>query len=88
MLGSRSSAVTVTIVLNVRKLISFMLSVWIFGNHMSALMAAGAALVFGAGALYGWETSVGIKAREAREATSRQKRLLEVNNGSVETKKD
>jgi drug/metabolite transporter (DMT)-like permease len=83
MLGSRSSAVTVTIVLNVRKLVSFMLSVWIFGNHMSMLMAAGAALVFGAGALYGWETSVGMRSRAAE-----QKRQEIEHNGSTEVKKD
>jgi drug/metabolite transporter (DMT)-like permease len=64
LLGSTSSAVTVTIVLNIRKLVSFMLSVWLFGNPMSGLMALGAALVFGAGALYGWETTVGIKRRK------------------------
>ncbi|KAF2674446.1 UAA transporter [Microthyrium microscopicum] len=67
LLGARSSAVTVTIVLNVRKLVSFLLSIWIFGNPMSGLMALGAGLVFGAGALYGWETSVGIKRRKALE---------------------
>jgi hypothetical protein len=83
LLGSRSSAVTVTIVLNVRKLISFMLSVWIFGNPMSSLMAVGAALVFGAGALYGWETSVGIKAR-----AEKQKRQAIEQNGSRNGKKE
>jgi hypothetical protein len=64
LLGSTSSAVTVTIVLNIRKLVSWMLSIWIFGNHLSGLMVVGAALVFGAGALYGWETTVGIKSRK------------------------
>ncbi|KIW07592.1 uncharacterized protein PV09_01544 [Verruconis gallopava] len=64
LLGAKSSAVTVTIVLNVRKLVSFMLSVWLFGNPMSAKMITGAALVFGSGALYGWETTVGIKRRQ------------------------
>lgn len=68
LLGARSSAVTVTIILNVRKLVSFMLSFWIFGNKMTPLMAWGAALVFGAGALYGWETSVGIKRRNTAKA--------------------
>jgi len=36
----------------------------LFGNKLSGQMLFGAALVFGAGALYGWETSVGIKRRE------------------------
>ena len=58
LLSARSSAVTVTIVLNVRKLVSFMFSVWLFGNELSGMMFAGAVLVFGAGGLYGWESSV------------------------------
>ena len=70
LLGAKSSAVTVTIVLNVRKLVSFMLSVWIFGNTLSTRMILGAVLVFGAGALYGWETTVGIKRRK-KEADAR-----------------
>lgn len=65
-LGAKSSAVTVTVVLNIRKLVSFVLSCWLFGNQLSGLMMVGSALVFGAGALYGWETSVGIKRRKAR----------------------
>ncbi|KAH8732906.1 Dolichyl-phosphate-mannose-protein mannosyltransferase-domain-containing protein [Phaeosphaeriaceae sp. PMI808] len=52
-LSANTSAVTVTIVLNIRKLVSFLLSIWIFGNHMGGLMKAGAAVVFGAGALRG-----------------------------------
>lgn len=63
LLGSRSSAVTVTIVLNVRKLVSFMASIWLFGNQLNGSMVVGAALVFGSGALYGWETTVGIPGR-------------------------
>jgi UDP-xylose/UDP-N-acetylglucosamine transporter B4 len=47
----------VTIVLNIRKLVSFILSTWIFGHHLSPMMMLGSALVFGSGALYGWETS-------------------------------
>lgn len=65
LLGAKSSAVTVTIVLNVRKLVSFMLSIWLFGNPLTPLMALGATMVFGSGALYGWETTVGIKRRKA-----------------------
>ena len=57
LLGAQASAVTVTVVLNVRKLVSFVLSTWLFGHRLGAAMAAGAALVFGSGALYGWETS-------------------------------
>lgn len=56
-LSANTSAVTVTIVLNIRKLVSFMLSIWLFGNQMSGLMKIGAIMVFGAGALYGYETT-------------------------------
>jgi dolichyl-phosphate-mannose-protein mannosyltransferase len=37
-LSANTSAVTVTIVLNIRKLVSFLLSIWIFGNQMGGLM--------------------------------------------------
>lgn len=67
-LSANTSAVTVTIVLNIRKLVSFLLSIWIFGNQMSGLMKIGAAMVFGAGALYGWETSYKIPQKRKMEA--------------------
>jgi UDP-xylose/UDP-N-acetylglucosamine transporter B4 len=57
LLAAQSSAVTVTIVLNIRKLVSFILSTLLFGHVMNAKMVLGATLVFGSGALYGWETS-------------------------------
>lgn len=62
-LGANSSALTVSIVLNIRKLISFLISIFAFGNPMSPLMSLGATLVFGSGILYGWETSPGMPAR-------------------------
>lgn len=57
LLSAKSSAVTVTIVLNIRKLVSFILSTLIFGHELNAKMVLGSTLVFGSGALYGWETS-------------------------------
>jgi UDP-galactose transporter len=78
LLGANSSAVTVTIVLNVRKLVSWMLSIWLFGNKLSGLMIVGATLVFGSGALYGWETNIGIKRR------AEQKKLMEARKGGKE----
>ena len=57
LLSAKSSAVTVTIVLNIRKLVSFIFSTILFGHQLSPLMIVGSALVFGSGALYGWETS-------------------------------
>jgi drug/metabolite transporter (DMT)-like permease len=79
LLGSKTSAVTVTIVLNIRKLVSFMLSVWIFGNHLSGLMTIGAAIVFGSGALYTWESSI------RRKKPSPSKRAT-VENGKERSK--
>lgn len=67
-LSANTSAVTVTIVLNIRKLVSFLLSIWLFGNQMSGLMKVGAAMVFGAGALYGWETTYKIPQRKRAAA--------------------
>jgi len=72
-LSANTSAVTVTIVLNIRKLVSFLLSVWLFGNKMSGLMQCGAAMVFGAGALYGWETTYKIPQRRKAEAEKAKK---------------
>jgi UDP-galactose transporter len=82
LLGAKSSAVTVTIVLNVRKLVSWILSIWLFGNPLSGKMVLGAALVFGSGALYGWETTVGIKSRQKKEKQGR------VENGSANGAKE
>ncbi|KAF4552294.1 UAA transporter-like protein [Elsinoe fawcettii] len=67
LLSSRSSAVTVTIVLNVRKLVSFIFSTWLFGHVLSGRMMVGAGLVFGSGALYGWETSWRLPQRRKAE---------------------
>jgi len=72
-LSANTSAVTVTIVLNIRKLVSFLLSIWLFGNQMSGLMQVGAAMVFGAGALYGYETSYRIPKRKAEAAKKAEK---------------
>ncbi|GAB7342630.1 hypothetical protein MBLNU457_g0795t1 [Dothideomycetes sp. NU457] len=66
LLSAKSSAVTVTIVLNVRKLVSFILSTVLFGHALSAKMALGAALVFGSGAIYGFESTVRIPRRRRR----------------------
>jgi len=57
LLSARTSAVMVTVVLNVRKLVSFLLSCVVFGNPVSGLMALGAGVVFVAGAVYGWDES-------------------------------
>ena len=52
LLAAASSALTVTIVLNIRKLVSLLLSIWLFGNQLAAGTLVGAIIVFSAGALY------------------------------------
>lgn len=52
LLAAISSALTVTIVLNIRKLVSLLLSIWLFGNRLAVGTLIGAVIVFGAGGLY------------------------------------
>ncbi|KAJ5808941.1 hypothetical protein N7474_010210 [Penicillium riverlandense] len=55
LLSAKSSSLTVTIVLNIRKLVSLLLSIYLFGNHLASGVLVGAALVFVGGGLYGFE---------------------------------
>ena len=57
LLASVASALTVTIVLNVRKLVSLLLSIWLFDNRLSPGTLLGAFIVFFAGGMYGLEGS-------------------------------
>ena len=66
LLAAESSALTVTIVLNVRKLVSLFLSIWLFGNELAPGVLVGAGVVFGSGLLYAWEGQMRGK-REKRE---------------------
>lgn len=52
LLAAASSALTVTIVLNIRKLVSLLLSIWLFGNRLAFGTLIGACIVFFAGGLY------------------------------------
>jgi solute carrier family 35 (UDP-xylose/UDP-N-acetylglucosamine transporter), member B4 len=52
LLSAQSSSLTVTIVLNVRKLVSLILSIWLFGNRLAPGVLFGALLVFIGGGLY------------------------------------
>ncbi|KAK7207529.1 UAA transporter [Myxozyma melibiosi] len=56
-LAGSATAVTVTIVLNVRKCVSLLLSIYLFGNKLSLGTTAGAILVFGGAAWYSIEIS-------------------------------
>lgn len=53
-LSSKTSSLTVGIVLNIRKLVSLLLSIWLFGNTLDIGVLIGAAIVFVGGALYAW----------------------------------
>lgn len=55
LLGARTSALGVSIVLNVRKLVSLFLSIWLFGNRLPPGVVAGAAVVFGSAGIWAWE---------------------------------
>lgn len=55
LLNARSSSLTVTIVLNIRKLVSLLLSIYLFGNDLAAGVLVGAWFVFVGGGLYGFE---------------------------------
>ena len=55
LLGARTSALGITIVLNVRKLVSLFISIWLFGNELPLGVMLGAAAVFTGGGVYAWE---------------------------------
>lgn len=52
-LSTQTSALTVSIVLNVRKVISLLLSIYLFGNELRPGVLVGAIVVFLGGGLYG-----------------------------------
>ncbi|CAK7565010.1 MAG: golgi uridine diphosphate-N-acetylglucosamine transporter [Sporothrix epigloea] len=55
LLAASASALTVTIVLNIRKLVSLLFSIWLFGNRLSPGTLLGAIIVFSAGGLYSFD---------------------------------
>jgi UDP-xylose/UDP-N-acetylglucosamine transporter B4 len=78
LLASASSALTVTIVLNVRKLVSLLLSIWLFGNRLSPGTLVGAIIVFSAGGMYSLDKGGG-RGRK-RGMTGRSKAMPESSN--------
>ena len=54
LLGARTSALGVTIVLNLRKLVSLFISICLFGNVLPAGVTVGAAIVFAGAGVYAW----------------------------------
>lgn len=69
LLAASASALTVTIVLNVRKLVSLLISIWLFGHRLAPGTLLGAIIVFGAGGMYSLDGGKGI-ARNRRRAGS------------------
>ena len=67
MLASRTSAVGVSIVLNVRKLVSLFVSIKLFGNVLPTGLKVGAAIVFASAGLWAWEEGRLGRERRARE---------------------
>lgn len=77
LLAAATSALTVTIVLNVRKLVSLLLSIWLFENKLSLGTLVGACIVFFAGGLYGIEGSQ--NSRRARQKVALEMQKAEQN---------
>ncbi|KAL9005725.1 MAG: hypothetical protein Q9188_001482 [Gyalolechia gomerana] len=65
LLSARTTALGVTIVLNIRKLMSLLLSIWLFGNELPPGVLLGAGVVFGSAGLWAWEGQrIGGKGKE------------------------
>lgn len=54
-LSARTSALGVSITLNVRKLVSLCVSLWLFGNKLPLGVILGAVIVFGSTSIWAWE---------------------------------
>ena len=54
-LSARTSALGVSIALNVRKLVSLCVSLWLFGNKLPAGVLFGAVIVFASTSIWAWE---------------------------------
>lgn len=54
-LSARKSALGVSIALNVRKLVSLCVSLWLFGNKLPPGVLLGAVIVFGSTSIWAWE---------------------------------
>ncbi|KAL8669331.1 MAG: hypothetical protein Q9168_006067 [Polycauliona sp. 1 TL-2023] len=68
LLGARTSALGVTIVLNMRKLASLLLSIWLFGNQLPPGVLVGAMIVFGSAGIWAWEGQrIGRRAKSRTE---------------------
>lgn len=57
LLSAKSSSLTVVVILNIRKVVSLLLSVFIFGNRLSSGTVFGAIIVLIAGIIYAFEST-------------------------------
>ncbi|KAK8145480.1 golgi uridine diphosphate-N- acetylglucosamine transporter [Beauveria asiatica] len=73
LLAAASSALTVTIVLNIRKLVSLLLSIWLFDNTLAVGTVIGALLVFGGGAIYTLDSKTNLAKSSSENAGSKKK---------------
>ena len=64
LLGARTSALGVTVVLNLRKLLSLFASIWLFGNSLPAGVSIGAAIVFAGAGVYAWAGQASTKSKK------------------------
>ena len=71
LLASRTSAVGVSIALNVRKLVSLFVSIMVFGNVLPTGVKTGAAIVFSSAGLWAWEEGRIGRARKERESKAK-----------------
>ena len=67
LLGARTTALGVTVVLNLRKLVSLFASIWLFGNELPRGVLLGAGVVFLGAGVYASETG------SKKKATSKPK---------------
>lgn len=66
-LSARTSALGVSIALNVRKLVSLCVSLWLFGNKLPPGVFLGAIIVFGSTSIWAWEGQrIGKEDKKAR----------------------
>ena len=72
LLAARTSALGVSIVLNVRKLVSLFVSIWLFGNRLPVGVMVGAAVVFGSAGVWGWE---GGRIREKEKEKGEERKI-------------
>lgn len=79
LLAAKSSSLNVTIVLNIRKLVSLLFSIYLFGNSLAAGVLIGAGFVFLGGALYGVE-GARLKNKKAAHTQQMPQKTADVSN--------